>query len=139
MSAMHVGTTKDAKSSTLATPSDSLSERTHPLSPDATIALDAMGGDDAPAVVVAGTAIAHKRAPHAKFILFGDETRLKTLVDAHPGLSAVCTIVHSDETVADEDKPSQALRKGRQSSMRLAIDAVKAGRAGGVVSAGACR
>lgn len=95
-----------------------------------------MGGDDAPEMIVEGAAIAHDRAPHAKFILFGDEARLKPLVAARGGLTAACTIVHTTETVANEDKPSQALRKGRQSSMRLAIDAVKDGTADGVVSAG---
>jgi glycerol-3-phosphate acyltransferase PlsX len=95
-----------------------------------------MGGDDAPEMIVEGTAIAHERAPHAKFILFGDENRLKPLIAARGGLASACTVEHTTESVADEDKPSQALRKGRQSSMRLAIDAVKDGRANGVVSAG---
>jgi glycerol-3-phosphate acyltransferase PlsX len=61
---------------------------------------------------------------------------LTPLLDALPAVRAVCEIRHTDEAIKGEDKPSHALRKGRQSSMRLAIDAVRSGEAGGIVSAG---
>ncbi len=100
------------------------------------LSLDAMGGDHAPEIVVKGAALARANLPKASFLLFGDEKRLKPLVDAHPILSGCTEIRHTDKVVKSTDKPSAALRSGRQSSMRLAIDAVKAGDAAAAVSAG---
>jgi glycerol-3-phosphate acyltransferase PlsX len=101
-----------------------------------TIALDAMGGDHAPKMVVAGAAIAHKRFPDVQFLLFGDEARIAPLLDKSPALKPLCQIRHTPDFVANEDKPSVALRAGRRSSMRLAIDAAEGGEAAAVVSAG---
>lgn len=106
------------------------------MSSSVVIALDAMGGDHAPDIVIKGVDIVRIRFPRARFLLFGDEVRLKPLLDAYPGVAAVCEVRHTDEAIKGEDKPSHALRKGRKSSMRLAIDAVRDGEAGGVVSAG---
>lgn len=100
------------------------------------ISLDAMGGDHAPEMVVAGAEIALKRLPHLKFLMFGDEARLKPLLAKYPGLEAVSEIRHASQEVTMDDKPSVALRQRRDSSMRLAINAVKEGDAQGVVSAG---
>ncbi len=101
-----------------------------------TIALDAMGGDHAPAIVVEGAAIAAVRHPHARFLFFGDEARIKPLLDKHAKLKDISEIRHTDQAISGDDKPSNALRNGRQSSMRLAINAVKTGEADCVVSAG---
>jgi glycerol-3-phosphate acyltransferase PlsX len=101
-----------------------------------TIALDGMGGDRAPEMVVKGANIARQRFPHVRFEIFGDERRIKPLLDRQAALRKVSTVVHTDKIVAGEDKPSVALRAGRGSSMRMAIDAVQAGTAAGVVSAG---
>ena len=101
-----------------------------------TIALDGMGGDRAPDMVVAGAAQAQARHPQIRFLLFGDRARLEPLLNAEPRLKDRCEIRHTLEAIGAEDKPSQALRKGRNSSMRLAIDAVAEGHAAGVVSAG---
>tara|TARA_R110001583_G_scaffold27985_7_gene99761 strand:+ start:33782 stop:34858 length:1077 start_codon:yes stop_codon:yes gene_type:complete len=100
------------------------------------ISLDAMGGDHAPEMVVAGAEIALKRLPHLKFLMFGDEARLKPLLAKYPGLEAVSEIRHASQEVTMDDKPSVALRQRRDSSMRLAINAVKEGDAQGVISAG---
>ncbi len=100
------------------------------------ISLDAMGGDNAPDMVVRGADIARKRFPNIHFLMFGDEAKLKPMLDALPELAKVTTIRHTESVVAMDDKPSQALRAGRQSSMRLSIDAVQAGEAGACVSAG---
>ena len=100
------------------------------------IALDAMGGDLAPASVVEGAAIAHRRTPAARFLLFGDETQLSALLRSRGGLSAAVEIRHAPDAIANDDKPSQALRRGACSSMRMAIDAVRDGQAAGIVSAG---
>ncbi len=101
-----------------------------------TIALDAMGGDQAPAMVIDGAELARIRFPAVDFLIFGDEARIRPLLDRHQALAARTTLHHTDEAVKSEDKPSVALRAGRNSSMRLAIDAVKVGKAAGVVSAG---
>ncbi|MFT6558331.1 phosphate acyltransferase PlsX [Sneathiella sp.] len=106
------------------------------MSENVVIALDAMGGDDAPDIVIKGVDIVRIQFPNARFLLFGDEARLNPLLDAYPLVRSVCEIRHTTHAIKGEDKPSHALRKGRQSSMRLAIDAVRDGEAGGVVSAG---
>ena len=101
------------------------------------IALDAMGGDHGPSVVVPGAAVALAQHPGASFVLFGDQAKIEPLLGAHPQLREACRLVHTDVAVRMEDKPSQALRNGRwKSSMWLAIDAVKKGDADVAVSAG---
>ena len=100
------------------------------------ISLDAMGGDHAPEMVVAGAEIALKRLPHLKFLMFGDEARLTPLLAKYPTLKAVSEVRHASQEVTMDDKPSVALRQRRDSSMRLAINAVKDGSAQGVISAG---
>jgi phosphate acyltransferase len=100
------------------------------------IALDAMGGDDAPLIVIKGVDLVRVRFPDVHFLLFGDKARLEPLLDQFPAVRGVSEIRHTDEAIKSADKPSQALRKGRQSSMRLAIDSVRDGEAGGIVSAG---
>ena len=99
------------------------------------LAVDAMGGDHAPASIVAGIDIAAERHPAARFLLMGDEEKLAPLLAAHKRAAAVCTVRHASEVVSTGAKPAAALRL-RKSSMRLAIDAVAAGEARGVVSAG---
>jgi glycerol-3-phosphate acyltransferase PlsX len=101
-----------------------------------TIALDAMGGDHAPGMVVKGAEIALQRYPDLRFLLFGVEDEVRPLLAKLPRLANAVTLYHASEVVADDAKPSLALRAGRQTSMRLAIDAVADGRADGVVSAG---
>jgi phosphate acyltransferase len=101
-----------------------------------TLALDAMGGDRAPDVVVRGAHLARKRHPSLHFLLVGDESRLVRLVRKKRRLRDSVTIRHTTEVVSNEDRPSAVLRSGRKSSMWLAIEAVKEGEAAGVVSAG---
>ncbi len=106
------------------------------MSATTTISLDAMGGDHAPLIIVKGAALARVRYPTARFVLFGDEAKIAPLVKAEKGLESVTTIRHTTEVITGDTKPSQALRSGRQTSMWKAIEAVKAGEADGVVSAG---
>jgi glycerol-3-phosphate acyltransferase PlsX len=101
-----------------------------------TIAIDAMGGDHAPGIVLKGAEIALRRYPHVRYLLFGPEDELHPLIAKLPNLGKAVTLFHTSEVVADDAKPSLALRAGRPSSMKLAIDAVADGRADGVVSAG---
>jgi len=101
-----------------------------------TLALDAMGGDSAPDIVIDGAALALKAHPELNFLIFGDEKQINPLLNSYAKLKAVTSVIHTDEKVESDEKPSIALRKSKQTSMRLAIDAVKDGRAQGVVSAG---
>ncbi|NUR13938.1 MAG: phosphate acyltransferase PlsX [Bradyrhizobium sp.] len=101
------------------------------------IALDAMGGDAGPAVVIPGAAISLGRHRETEFLLVGDRARIEPELDQYPQLKAASKIIHTDVAVSGSDKPSQALRRGRKtSSMWLAIDAVKQGEADVAVSAG---
>jgi glycerol-3-phosphate acyltransferase PlsX len=101
-----------------------------------TISLDAMGGDQGPAVVVPGAALALERHPNVSFLLFGDEERVAPHVSAHLALAERSKIVHTDSAIEMQDKPSQAVRRGRTSSMWLALEAVQKGEADFMVSAG---
>ncbi|HEV2513066.1 phosphate acyltransferase PlsX [Bosea sp. (in: a-proteobacteria)] len=102
-----------------------------------TIALDAMGGDHGPSVVIPGAALTLERRPDAKFVIFGNEAEVVPLLDAHAQLKAVTTFHHTEVSVKMDDKPSQALRYGRyKSSMWRAIDATKTGEADVTISAG---
>jgi len=103
---------------------------------DLTLALDAMGGARAPDMVLRGADMALQRYPGLRFKIYGEETGLQPLLAKLPRLAAAVDLYHTSEVVLDDDKPSVALRSGRQSSMRLAIDAVAEGLADGVVSAG---
>jgi glycerol-3-phosphate acyltransferase PlsX len=101
------------------------------------IALDAMGGDHGPSVVVPGADLALAQHPDSSFVLFGDQAKIEPLLAAHPRLKEASRLVHTDVAVRMDDKPSQALRNGRwKSSMWLAIDAVKKGEADVAISAG---
>jgi phosphate acyltransferase len=101
-----------------------------------TIALDVMGGDSAPASVLHGANNVLARCKDVNFLLYGDENKILPILDKLPDLSAVSRIFHTDNIVSSEEKPSVALRRGRNSSMRLAVNAVKDGKADAVVSAG---
>jgi phosphate acyltransferase len=102
-----------------------------------TIALDAMGGDHGPQTVISGAALAAERHPGFTFLFYGDEAKIAPLLSAHPKLKAVAQISHTDVAVSMDDKPSQALRRGRgKSSMWQAIEAVRDGKASAAVSAG---
>ena len=105
------------------------------MSREPRIAIDAMGGDEGVRVMLAGVALARRRHEGLRFTLFGDEARIKAALENHPNLNAASEIVHTTDVVESTDKPSVALRK-KNSSMGLAINAVKAGEAGAAVSAG---
>ncbi len=100
------------------------------------IALDAMGGDHAPKIVINGAAIAQIRYPDSEFTFYGDEAQITPLLSKHKDLAARSSIIHTPDRVLADDKVAHALRNGRNSSMRLAINAVNEGKAEAVVSAG---
>jgi glycerol-3-phosphate acyltransferase PlsX len=107
------------------------------LSPKLTVSVDAMGGDAGPSVVVSALVRAVRRHPNVHFMLHGDETELTRLVAKRRSkLSQHVSIRHAPRVVRMEDKPSIALRRGRDTSMWRAIEAVKNGEAQVAVSGG---
>jgi glycerol-3-phosphate acyltransferase PlsX len=95
-----------------------------------------MGGDQGPAVVVPGAAMALEKYPHLEFLLVGNQARIEPYLSAHPELAARARIVHTDTVVGMDDKPSQAVRRGRGTSMWLCLEALRNGEADAAVSAG---
>ena len=103
--------------------------------PAFSLAIDAMGGDAAPEVVIDGLELAAERHPGARFLLVGDEARVGGALALRKRAAKVCSLRHAPEVISGDLKPTAALRM-RGSSMRIAIDAVAAGEAAGIVSAG---
>lgn len=99
-----------------------------------TIAVDAMGGDDAPASVVAGAVLAAQEGG-IDLVLVGDETRLRSELAQHPSAPEI-RILHAPTVVAMEESPSFVIRRRRDSSIWRATELVKSGEAAAVVSAG---
>jgi phosphate acyltransferase len=99
------------------------------------IAIDAMGGDTGPSVMVAGAAQAKALWPSLDFTLVGDEAAIRAELAAHPALAG-STVIHSPEVIGGDEKPSQAMRRSKTTSMGIAIQTVKVGDAAAAVSAG---
>ncbi|HEY0918420.1 phosphate acyltransferase PlsX [Devosia sp.] len=101
------------------------------------ISVDAMGGDKGPRVVFHGARLALRERRNIKYVFHGRADELRPLLDEYPELKPVSRIVHSDNVIAMDDKPSQALRKGRgTSSMWAALETVRAGEADVAISGG---
>jgi glycerol-3-phosphate acyltransferase PlsX len=100
------------------------------------LSIDAMGGDSGPASILAGAAIARRRHPKVRFLLHGDEAVLKPLLARHRALGNRAEIRHAPGVIGMAEKPSQAVRRGRNSSMWHALEAVAQGEAQVAVSAG---
>ena len=101
------------------------------------ISVDAMGGDKGPRVVVEGALLALRERRNTSFIFHGRREELEPLLDEFPKLKAVSRIEHADVVIQMDDKPSQALRKGRGgSSMWHALQSVKDGEADVAISGG---
>ena len=102
-----------------------------------TIALDAMGGDNGPPVVVGATSLALKEIPGLELVLVGDQHQLQSELEKN-GLSGNprIRIQHASEVVGMDDQPVVALKKKKDSSMRVAINLVQQGTVQACVSAG---
>lgn len=102
-----------------------------------TISVDAMGGDNAPRAVIHGAHLALKDHGNTRFIFHGRQEQIAPLLEEFPDLKPVSVVRHSEIVIAMDEKPTQALRKGRgTSSMWMAIQAVKDGEADVAVSGG---
>src|SRR3546814_2924048 len=86
--------------------------------------------------MVAGAARAHQRRGDRHFLLFGDEAAICAELDKQPSLAGVAKVVHCDDVIAPEEKPTQAIRRAKTSSMGRAVHAVKAGEADAAISGG---
>ena len=106
------------------------------MSQTLTVSIDAMGGDAGPGVVVDALVRSAQRHPGVKFLLHGDEAQLKVLLEKRPKLAPITEIRHSAERVRMEEKPSIALRRGRNTSMWRAIECVAKKEAEVAISAG---
>lgn len=103
----------------------------------ATIALDAMGGDFGPEVVIPAAVHVVKKIKDIRIILVGDEARLRDFAKQHNiDLNEHFEIEHASQVVEMHEDPRHAVRKKKDSSMRVAINLVKDGRAQAAVSAG---
>ena len=100
------------------------------------IAIDAMGGDTGPAAIVAGIARVHRKDSSLQFTLFGDEKVVREELKKYGQLAGDVTVCHAPESIAASEKPSQAIRRAKTTSMGLAINAVKDGQADAAVSGG---
>ncbi|MEP5730010.1 MAG: phosphate acyltransferase PlsX [Sulfitobacter sp.] len=100
------------------------------------ISVDAMGGDEGPAAVVAGCSLSAKINSDIAFVLHGDAEALNTLVSKRPELQGICEIRHATDVVTMDDKPSQVVRTGKNTSMWSAIESVRSGEAAAAVSCG---
>ena len=96
------------------------------------IAVDAMGGDNAPQALVEGVNQAIQEFKDIEVILYGDEAKIKQYLTASERVS----IVHTDEKIDSDDEPTRAIRRKKQASMVLAAHAVKNGEAEAMLSAG---
>jgi glycerol-3-phosphate acyltransferase PlsX len=100
------------------------------------IAVDAMGGDGGPAAMLGGIERALKADRSLRFLVVGDEEQLAPLLEQLRLPAGAATLVHAPDSIPGDEKPSQALRRARTTSMGLAINAVKEGRADAALSAG---
>src|SRR5690348_16869802 len=100
------------------------------------IAIDAMGGDTGPAAMIAGASRALKKDAALQFTFYGDEKLVAEQLAGHRSLAANSNVVHSPEAISPSEKPSQAIRRARTTSMGMAVNAVKEGIADAALSGG---
>lgn len=100
------------------------------------LAIDAMGGDAGPSAMIGGVARAHRRDRTLRFDLYGDQSLIAAELVQYAGLAGAVTVHHSSDAILATEKPSQAIRRAKTSSMGQAIAAVKDGSCHAAVSAG---
>lgn len=100
------------------------------------IAIDAMGGDTGPVAIIAGVARARRQNPSFQFLVFGEQKLIEAEIERHRSLQSGVTIIHTAESIGPSEKPTQAIRRARTTSMGMAVNAVKDGDADAAVSAG---
>ena len=102
------------------------------------LSIDAMGGDHGPSVTVAGADIALERfgARPVRFLFHGDEPRISAELAKYPRLGPLSEIRHTATVISGDEKPAQALRRGKGTSLWNAVEALRSGDAHAAVSGG---
>lgn len=95
-----------------------------------------MGGDHGPAVCVRGALLASQRISGVRFQLHGDQALIEAELTRMPALRPLAQVIHAERAIAMDEKPAQAMRRGKGTSLWNAVEAVKGGEAAAVVSAG---
>jgi phosphate acyltransferase len=97
-----------------------------------------MGGDHGPSVAVAAIArdLAEWRSSGVRFLLHGDKPRIEAELARASGVGALCDIQHTDLVIGSHEKPAQAMRRGKGSSVWNAVESIREGKAHAAVSAG---
>ena len=114
-------------------PRDESADLTQPL----VISIDAMGGDHGPSVTIPALDRALKELPgEVRFLLHGDEAMLKAELARHPAISSRAELRHAERVIAMDEKPAQAMRRGKGTSMWNAVEAIRTGQAAAALSAG---
>ncbi len=101
-----------------------------------TIAIDAMGGDNAPNAVIMGLERSFVRHPEVHFMIFGDESKITPLVEKRRELKSICSIINVKDWIKDDEKASKVIKKSKTTSMGKAIECVASGNADAIVSGG---
>lgn len=95
-----------------------------------------MGGDHGPSVVIPACAAALAALPHVRLLLHGDEAAIRAQMGRSSGLDGRVEIRHAERVIAMDEKPAQALRRGKGTSMWAAVEAIREGEAACAISAG---
>jgi glycerol-3-phosphate acyltransferase PlsX len=106
------------------------------LSQNLVISIDAMGGDHGPSVVIPGVDLAARANPDLRFLLHGDAGRIDAELARLPAARAASEVRHTDKAISMDEKPAQAMRRGKGASVWNAVESVKSGEATAAVSAG---
>lgn len=99
-----------------------------------TIAIDAMGGENAPKAIVDAVLKAKPKLKDTKFVLFGDEEKINELIP--PEQKDKIDVIATSEIIVDSDEPVKAIRRKKNSSMVVAANYVKSGKADALFSLG---
>jgi len=90
-----------------------------------TVAVDAMGGDESPLKVIKGLDLFLQNNQDLKFLIFGNRDLINPIIEKYPLVGTSSTIVHTNEKVSDNESPLEAVKNGKNSSMWLALTALK--------------
>ena len=100
------------------------------------ISVDTLGGDNGESVIVEGLELVRRQYTHVSYLLHGNSKKLDQLLTNYPELKRLSTIVHSSQAVLMTQKPTDALRNGKDTSMFSCIDSVQSRQANAAVSCG---
>ena len=100
------------------------------------IAVDAMGGEDSPNKVIDGIILHSKKSKNIIYKIFGNRDLIDPIIKKNQISSEKFIFIHTDKVVEGEDTPLSAAKRGKDTSLWLAIDTLKRNEAHAIVSAG---